>query len=102
MTKKLSKEELSRIRSEAGRKGAQALLKSKNFKGGRPKGSSNKNPVAREPSRTMTVRQSDYEVFVKCAFAANLPQVELLHRVAENLKAKNPQLFAVEQTPVNV
>lgn len=71
-------------------------------RGGRPKGSTNKNPSAKVPSRTLTVRQPDYEVFVRCAFAANVPQIEFLHMVAEGLKAKNPQLFAVEQKPVKV
>ena len=74
----------------------------KNNRGGRPKGSLNKNPAPRVPSRTLTVRQPDYEVIVKCAFAANVPQVEFLHMWAESLKVKNPQLFAKPQKPVNV
>ena len=97
-----SKEELSTLRSELGKKGAQGLRKSGNFRGGRKKGWT-KDPAKKAiPSRTLTVRQPDYEVFVKCAFAANVPQVEFLHLVADGLKAKNPQLFAKPQQPVNV
>ena len=97
-----SREELSALRSELGKKGAQGLLKSGKFKGGRKKGWT-KNPSLKAiPSRTLTVRQPDYEVFVKCAFAANVSQVEFLHMVADSLKVKNPQLFAQPQKPVNV
>lgn len=106
-----SKEELSALRSQLGKKGAQSLLKSKNFRGGRPKGSPNKNPVPRVPSRTLTVRQPDYEVFVKCASCHNkdernakpgVPIVEFMHVLAEHLKAKNPAIFAPDAQKVEM
>lgn len=97
-----TEEERRRAKSAAGRKGAAARIAAGHNRGGRPKGSLNKNSLPRVPSRTLTVRQPDYEVFVKCAFAANVPQVEFLHMVADGLKAKNPQLFAHPQKPVNV
>ena len=80
-------------RSERARK---AALSVKNHKGGRPKGSTNKNPRATIPPKTLTVREDDYQVIVKCAFAANKPIVEFMHVLAEHLKAKNPKLFSEE------
>ena len=81
---------------------SQVAKSRKNNRGGRPKGSPNKNPVAHAPAKTLTVRQPDYEVIVKCAFAASVPLVEFMHMVAEGLKTKNPQLFATAQKPVTV
>ena len=106
-----SKEELSALRSQLGKKGAQSLLKSKNFRGGRPKGSPNKNPIPRVPSRTLTVRQPDYEVFVKCAsihkendkaIKNGVPIVEFMHLLAESLKKKNPNIFAPDAPKVEM
>ena len=97
-----SKEELSALRSQLGKKGAQSLLKSKNFRGGRPKGSPNKNPVLRVPSRTLTVRQPDYEVYVKLASVKNVPIVEFMHILADHLKAKNAALFAPDAPKVEM
>ena len=92
-----TEEERRRAKSEAGKKGAAALAKSKNYRGGRPKGSRNKNPSAAIPPKTMTVRENDYKVYVKLAYAANVPIVEFMHIVAESLKAKNPSIFSEEQ-----
>ena len=101
--KKYATEEERRLaKAAAGRKGAEALKRSGNFRGGRPKGSPNKNAIPRVPSRTLTVRQPDYEVIVKCAFAANVPQVEFLHLWAESLKSKNQHLFSPDAKPVMV
>ena len=97
---KKSKEEISRIRAEAGRRGAAALKASGNFRGGRPKGSPNKDPGV--PSRTLTVRQPDYNVFVRCANAADKPIVSFMHDVAESLKKKNPVLFAPDAQTVKM
>lgn len=94
--------ERSLAKSLAGKKGAAARIAAGHNRGGRPKGSKNKNPSTREPARTLTVRKPDYEVFVKCAHAANIPQVEFLHIVAENLKKKNPHLFAPDAPTVTV
>ena len=65
-------------------------------KGGRPKGWTKDPALKATPSRTVTVRQPDYEVFVKCAFASNVPLVEFMHMNAEGLKRRNPQLFAAD------
>ena len=97
---KLTKEELSRIRSEAGKKGAKSTRERGHFKGGRPKGSPNKNPLIRLPSKSLTVREPDYQVFVKCAFAANVPLVEFMHLNAEGLKKRNPQIFGEDAPTV--
>jgi hypothetical protein len=92
--KKYATEEERRLaKSMAGKKGAASRIARGNNKGGRPKGSLNKNPSSRIPTRTLTVRQPDYEVFVKCAYASNVSQVEFLHTIAEKLKQKNPHLF---------
>lgn len=87
--------ELSAFRSKLARERT-------NNRGGRPKGSPNKNPRERVPSRTLTVRQPDYEVIVRCANAADVPLVELLHIWAESLKLKNAELFAPDRKPVKV
>ena len=97
---KLTKEELSRIRSEAGKKGAKATRERGHFRGGRPKGSTNKNPALGGASKTMTVRETDYQVFVKCAFAANVPLVEFMHLNAEGLKKRNPKIFGTDAPTV--
>lgn len=69
--------------------------------GGRPKGSKNKGPSKRVPTRTMTVREEDYGVYRLCAHAANVPMVEFMHLNAEGLKKRNPQLFAANATTVD-
>lgn len=61
--------------------------------GGRPRGSKNAGPSKRVPTRTMTVREADYEVFRLCAHAANVPMTEFMHLNAEGLKRRNPGLF---------
>lgn len=68
--------------------------------GGRPKGSKNKGPSKRKPTRTMTIREPDYVVFSKCAHAAGIPMVEFMHMNAEGLKMRNPQLFAEDAPKV--
>lgn len=79
--------ELSAFRSEIAKN-------RKNRKGGRPKGTPNKTPALGGASKTMTVREPDYQVFVKCAFADNVPLVQFMHKNAEGLKARNPHLFS--------
>ena len=83
--------ELSAFRSEIAKN-------RKNRRGGRPKGSPNKNPALGGSSKTMTIREPDYRVFNKCAHAANVPMVEFMHMNAEGLKSRNPHLFA-ESSP---
>ncbi len=65
----------------------------KSNNGGRPKGSKNKNPSKRTPTRTMTIREPDYNVFSRCAHAASVPMIEFMHLNAEGLKRRNPQIF---------
>ena len=88
-------EELSRIRSEAAKKGAAARKAVAYANVGRKKGTA--NPTAKGiPNRTMSVRDPDYQVFVKCAFAANVPLVEFMHLNAEGLKKRNPKIFGTD------
>ena len=96
---KLTREELSKLRSEIGKKGAARRIALGHNKGGRPKGSPNKNPVPKVPPRTLTVRDPDYQVVVKMANAMNLPIVEFMHRAAEKWKANNPRIFSPSTTP---
>ena len=72
----------------------------KNNHGGRPKGSKNKGPSKRTPTRTMTIREPDYIVFNKCAHAASVPMVEFMHLNAEGLKKRNPQIFGEDAPTV--
>ncbi len=72
----------------------------KNNRGGRKPGSPNKNPAVHEPVRTLTVRQSDYDVIVKCAFTAEKTIVNFMHLVAEGLKKRNPQIFGEDAPTV--
>lgn len=96
-------EERSRAKSEAGRKGALARIAAGHNRGGRPHGSTNKkSTIVKVPTKSMMVRQPDYEVFVKCAYAKGIPQVELLHLIAERLKKKNPILFGEDAPEVSV
>lgn len=88
-----SKEELSLLRSRIAKEGAEKRKEIGYKNVGRKKGWTKDPELKAVPTRTLTVRQPDYEVFVKCAYASNMPQVEFLHIVAENLKKKNPQLF---------
>ena len=78
--KKLTPEELSRIRSEAGRKGGRAA--------GYGKG--------RAPTKTMTVREPDYHIIVNYADAKQISIAEALHRICEGLKAKYPELLTTD------
>lgn len=65
----------------------------KNHRGGRPKGWT-KDPAAKAvPPKTIALREPDYQVFSKLAFAANVPIVELMHNIAEAMKRRNPRVF---------
>jgi hypothetical protein len=99
---KKSKEEISRIRAEAGRRGAAALKASGNFRGGRKKGWTKNPDLLAVPARTLTVRDPDYNVFVRCANAADKPIVSFMHDVAESLKKKNPVLFTPDAQEVRL
>ena len=96
--RKLTPEELSKIRSEAGKKGG-AKRKLLGYAGvGRKKGWTKDPSLKSVPVRTITVREPDYQVFVKLAFAANLPIVEFMHRIAEKMRERNQKL--IDDPPV--
>ncbi len=91
---KLTAEELSRIRSAAGKRGADALRKSGKYKGGRPKGVKNGTPSGIEnETRSVSIRKDAHATFQKCAFAAGRSLIDFMSLVAEAIKKKNPQLF---------
>lgn len=91
---KLTKEELSRIRSAAGKRGADALRKSGNYHGGRPKGATNKMPSGIDnETRSIMVREPAHAIFQRCANAAGRSLVDFMSLVAEAVRQKNPQLF---------
>ena len=84
---------ISRIRSEAGKKGG-ANRKKLGYAGvGRKKGWTKDPSLKSIPSRTLTVREPDYAVYVKLAGFNGCPIVELMHKIAEKLKILNPQVF---------
>ena len=90
---KPTKEEISRKRSEAAKKGiaARQAVGYKNV--GRKKGWRKDPSLKAVPNRTMSVREPDYKIFVRCANATDLPLVEFMHLNAEGLKKRNPQIF---------
>ena len=94
-----TKEERSRAMSIAGKKGAEATRARGHFRGGRKPMDPSVKAI---PAKTLTVREPDYQVYVKCAFAANVPIVEFMHLNAEALKKRNPQLFAPDAPVVEV
>lgn len=96
---KLTREELSKIRSNAGKKGAARRIALGHNKGGRKKGWTKDPALKAIPARTLTIREPDYQVVVKMANAMNLPIVEFMHRAAEKWKANNPRLFSPSATP---
>ena len=91
---KLTREELSRVRSEAAKKGIAARKAVGYANVGRKKGTpAAPSSAVAEPNRTMSVRAPDYRVFVRCASAAGVPLVEFMHMNAEGLKRRNPGIF---------
>lgn len=97
-----TEEERRRAKSAAGKKGAAARIAAGHNRGGRPKGSTNKNPSVALPTKTMTVREPDYKVYVKCASHNGVPIVEFMHLLAESLKKKNPNIFAPDAQKVEM
>lgn len=75
---KLTKEELSRVRSIAGRKGGR--------KSGYGKG--------RAPTKTVTVRKADYDILVAYADLRQFPIAEGIHRLCVGLTKKYSELSA--------
>lgn len=74
--KKLTPQELSLIRSNAGRKGGRTA--------GYGKG--------RAPTKTITVRQHDYEVFTAFAAMKKRSIAEQFHAIAKSMVDKTPQI----------
>jgi len=96
---KLTREEVSRIRADNARRGAITRKERGTNRGGRPKGSPNKNPSAAISTKTLSVREPDYQIFVRLASVKNVAIVEFMHLVAASLKAKNPKLFSQSLAP---
>lgn len=86
-------ERLSRIRSEAGRKGAAAAKARGNHKGGRRKGEPVGEISIKELPKTISVREPDYNILVRLAHAQGTTIISFMHLLAQSLKAKNPSLF---------
>ena len=91
-----TKEERSKALAEAARKAVKVRMANGNNRGGRPKGSRNKNPSLAIPTSQMCVRTPDYQVFVKCASLNKTTIVDFMHTLAEHLKIKNPDQFPAE------
>ena len=72
---KKTPEELSLIRSQAGRKGGKSL-----FRGGRA------------PTKQMSVRFQDWEIFGRMAEKHGVSMSEAFHRICKNIVAKHPEL----------
>ena len=78
---KKTAEELSLIRSQAGRKGGKSL-----YRGGRA------------PTKQMSVRLQDWEIFGRMAEKHGVSMSEAFHRICNNIVARNPDL-ANKETP---
>lgn len=84
---------ISRIRSEAGKKGGINRKKLGYAGVGRKKGWTKDPSLKSIPSRTITVREPDYQVFVKLAANDKCPIVEFMHKVANKLRELNPHIL---------
>lgn len=80
--RKYTNEELSRIRSENARRGAETRKRNGTNNGGRKRAL----PGLIMKSKTMTVRESDYLDLQKIAFSENKPLVEMFHIVMSEYK----------------
>jgi hypothetical protein len=72
--KKLTPQELSLVRSNAGRKGGRVS--------GYGKG--------RAPTKTMTIRRLDYEVITAYAKKLNYSIAETIHKISKSITIKHP------------
>lgn len=89
---KLTREELSRVRAEAARKGIEAR-RAVGYKGvGRKKGWTKDPSLKAIPPRSLTVRDHDYQVFRKFAFKKEVPIVEGMHKIAASLLRNHPDI----------
>ena len=77
--------ELSAARSRAAKS-------RKHNRGGRPAGSKTNPELKAVPTRSLTVREPDYQVFRKYAFVNNIQIAETMHRLARSLLKNHPEL----------
>ena len=102
---KLTKEEVSRIRSENGKRGALTRLKNGTCRGGRPSGTSGEgyhrkdNIAVGEPRETMTVLKSSADVFRSLANSKNIPLIAAVKSVTDVLVRQNPEVFGRPSAP---
>lgn len=89
---KLTREELSRVRSENAKRGAETRKRLGLCRGGRPKGSTKDPSLKSIPPRSLTIREPDYHVFRKFAYQKEIPIAEAMHRVAASLLKNHPDL----------
>ena len=77
--------ELSAARSRAAKS-------RKHNRGGRPAGSKTNPELKAVPTRSLTVRDPDYQVFRKYAFVNNIQIAETMHRLARSVLKNHPEL----------
>ena len=77
--------ELSAARSRAAKS-------RKQNKGGRPAGSKKNPELKAVPTRSLTVREPDYQVFRGYAFKSNIQIAEAMHGLAKSLLKNHPDL----------
>lgn len=80
--RKKTKEEISLIRSQAGRKGGKSL-----FRGGR------------SPTKQMSVRLEDWEFFGMFASSRKMSMAEVFHRICVGIRMDHPDLE--KQSPIS-
>ena len=78
-------EERRKALSAAGKAGVEKRIALGHNFGGRKKNSPNRNPKYAIPTRTLTVREPDYNVFVKGASDKNSSIIDFMHDVAERI-----------------
>lgn len=94
-----TEEERRKAKAEGARKAVKARIAAGNNRGGRPKLT---GPSQRVPTQNIGMRVPDYQVFVKLAHATGKTLVDLMHDVAEGLKAKNAALFEAAEPKIEV
>jgi hypothetical protein len=101
---KLTKEELSKVRREAWKKG-QAIREATGRLGGRPKGTSgegyhrNDNIAVGEQRETITVLKSSADTFRRFAAAKDKTLIAAVKIVTDNLWRNHPEIFAPDAPP---
>ena len=64
----------------------------KNNRGGRPVGSKTNPELKAIPTRSLSVRDPDYQVFRAFAFKHNIQIAEAMHRLAKSVLKNHPDL----------